>query len=103
MYACLVRLFVILWTVAHQAPLSVGFSKHKYRWLPPSRDLPNPDQTQVSYISCIVRQLLYHWHHLGSRYSGHQFLPLLYAALLSVFTIQPVASQLSIPRIWAQI
>ena len=42
MYACLVRLFVILWTVAHQAPLSVGFSKHKYRWLPPSRDLPNP-------------------------------------------------------------
>ena len=40
-----VRLFVILWTVAHQAPLSVGFSKQEYwSWLPcPSPgDLPHP-------------------------------------------------------------
>ena len=40
-----VRLFVTPWTVAHQAPLSVGFSRQEY-WsgLPfPSRgDLPNP-------------------------------------------------------------
>ena len=40
-----VRLFVTLWTVAHQAPLSKGFSRQEYwrglSWLPP-RDLPNP-------------------------------------------------------------
>ena len=40
-----VRLFVTLWTVAHQAPLSMGFSRQEY-WsgLPccPPGDLPNP-------------------------------------------------------------
>ena len=40
-----VQLFVILWTVAHQAPLSMGFSRQEY-WsglpcLPPGH-LPNP-------------------------------------------------------------
>ena len=39
-----VQLFVILWTVAHQAPLSVRFSKQEY-WsglpCPPPGDLPN--------------------------------------------------------------
>ena len=24
------------------------------------------DQTHVSYVSCICRQVLHHWHHLGS-------------------------------------
>ena len=37
--------FVSLWTVAHQAPLSRGFSRQEY-WsglpCPPPRDLPNP-------------------------------------------------------------
>ena len=40
-----VRLFVTLWTVAHQAPLSMGFSRQEH-WsvlpCPPPRDLPNP-------------------------------------------------------------
>ena len=40
-----VRLFVTLWTVAHQAPLSMGFSRQEY-WsglpFPPPGDLPNP-------------------------------------------------------------
>ena len=40
-----VRLFVILWTIAHQTPLSIQFSRQEY-WsglpgLPPG-DLPNP-------------------------------------------------------------
>ena len=39
-----VRLFVILWTVACQTPLSMGFSSHEY-WsglsCPPTGDLPN--------------------------------------------------------------
>ena len=40
-----VRLFVTLWTVALQAPLSVGFSRQEY-WsglpFPSPGDLPNP-------------------------------------------------------------
>ena len=40
-----VRLFATPWTVAHQAPLSVGFSREEY-WsglpFPSPGDLPNP-------------------------------------------------------------
>ena len=51
-----VRLFVTPWTVARQAPLSMGFSRQEY-WsglpCPPSRGSSPPrDQTHVSYISC---------------------------------------------------
>ena len=37
------QLFVTLWTVAHQTPLSMGFSRHEY-WLPcpPLGHLPDP-------------------------------------------------------------
>ena len=51
MYACVlscfscVQLFVTLWTVDHQAPLSMGFSRQEY-WsglpYPPPGDLPDP-------------------------------------------------------------
>ena len=40
-----VRLFVTLWTVACQAPLSMGFSRQEYDSglpCPPPGDLPNP-------------------------------------------------------------
>ena len=40
-----VRLFVTLWAVAHQAPLSMGFSRQEYwsGWpYPPPGDLPDP-------------------------------------------------------------
>ena len=40
-----VQLFAALWTIAHQAPLSMGFSRQGY-WsglpCPPPRDLPIP-------------------------------------------------------------
>ena len=40
-----VRLFATLWTVAHQAPPSMGFSRHEY-WsgllFPSPGDLPDP-------------------------------------------------------------
>ena len=40
-----VQLFVTPWTIAHQAPLSMGFSRQEY-WsglpCPPPGDLPNP-------------------------------------------------------------
>ena len=44
MHAC-VQLLETLWTVAHQAPLSMGFFRQEY-WTgslyPPPGDLPNP-------------------------------------------------------------
>ena len=43
-FSC-IQLYVILWTVALQAPLSMGFSKQEY-WgglpFPPPGDLPDP-------------------------------------------------------------
>ena len=44
LFSC-VRLFVILWTVACQVPLTMGFSRQEY-WsglpCPPPGDLPDP-------------------------------------------------------------
>ena len=49
-----VQLFVTLWTVAHQAPLSMGFSRQEY-WsglpCPPTADLPNPGIEPASLAS----------------------------------------------------
>ena len=49
-----VRLFVTLWTVAHQACLSMGFSRQEY-WTgllcPPPGDLPNPGTEPVPPVS----------------------------------------------------
>ena len=46
-----VQLFVTLWTIAHQAPLSMGFSRQEY-WsvlpCPPPGDLPDPGMEPVS-------------------------------------------------------
>ena len=48
------RLFAGPWTVAHQAPLSMGFSRQEY-WsglpLPPPGDLPNPELELLSLAS----------------------------------------------------
>ena len=52
-FSC-IRLFVTLWIVAHQAPLSVGFSRQEY-WsglpCPPPEDLPNPGIEPASLTS----------------------------------------------------
>ena len=49
-----IQLFATLWTAAHQAPLSMGFSRHEYwselPFLPP-RDLPNPGIELESLMS----------------------------------------------------
>ena len=49
-----VRLFVILWTVTHQAPLSMEFSRQDY-WnrlpYPPPGDLPDPGIKPTSLVS----------------------------------------------------
>ena len=48
------QLFTTLWIVAHQVPLSTGFSRHEY-WsgLPclPPWDLPNPGMEPASFMS----------------------------------------------------
>ena len=49
-----VRLFATLWIVAHQAPLSMGFSRQEY-WsgllCPPPEGLPNPGIKPTSLTS----------------------------------------------------
>ena len=52
-----VQLFVTLWTVGHQAPLSMGFSRQEY-WsglpCPLPGDLPNPEIELTSLMSPAV-------------------------------------------------
>ena len=52
-FSC-VQLFVTLWTVARQAPLSMGFSRQEY-WsglpCPPPGDLPDPGIEPMSLMS----------------------------------------------------
>ena len=49
-----VQLFASAWTVAHQAPLSVGFPKQEY-WsglpFPTPVDFPNPGMEPTSLVS----------------------------------------------------
>ena len=62
MRACMlsrVQLFVTLWTISHQAPLSMGFSRQEY-WsgLPfPVGDLPNPGIKPTSLTSALSGEL----------------------------------------------
>ena len=53
-YFSCVQLFVTLWTLMHQAPLSMGFSRQEY-WsglpYPPPGDLPNPRIKPMSLMS----------------------------------------------------
>ena len=64
-----VQLFVTSWTIAHQGLLSTGYSRQEYQsrlpFLPPG-NLPNLGIEPVSQFSCIGKQLLYHYCHLGS-------------------------------------
>ena len=49
-----VQVFVTPWTVAHQAPLSVGFSRQEYcsgLSCPPLGNLPNPGIEPMSLAS----------------------------------------------------
>ena len=54
------QLFVILWTIACQAPLSMGFSRQRY-WsqllCPPLGDLPDPGIEPTSLTSKLHRKV----------------------------------------------
>ena len=62
LFSC-VQLCVTPWTVARQAPLSMGiFQARILKWvaMPSSRGSSQPrDQTCVSCVSCTGRQVLY--------------------------------------------
>ena len=62
-----VRLFVTLWTIAQQPPLSMGFSKQEY-WsglpCPTAGDLPNPGIEPVSPVLQEDSLSLCHWGNL---------------------------------------
>ena len=57
--------FVTLWTVAHQAPLSMGFFQARIlEWVAicSSREPSlSRDQTHIFCVSCIGRWVLYNW------------------------------------------
>ena len=58
------------WTVTHQAPLSMGFSRQEY-WsglpFPPPRTFLIQDLNFVSCISSTGKHILYHWATLEAR------------------------------------
>ena len=74
-YFCLVQLYATLWTVAHQAPLSMRFSRQEY-WsvlpCPTPGDLPDPgleptspmvlllqaNSLQLSYLECLLMSFI---------------------------------------------
>ena len=70
MHACMpakslhcVQLCATLWIVAHQAPLSMGFSRHEYQSglpCPPPGDLPDPGVKPMSPYLLYCKQILYH-------------------------------------------
>ena len=65
-----VQLFATLWTVAHQVPLSMGFSRQEY-WsglpIPPPGDLLDPGIKPESLISPALAGRFFS---LGSRKGG---------------------------------
>ena len=60
-FSC-IQLCVTLWTVAHQAALSIGFSRQEYWYglpCPPPGDLPNPGIEPVSL--CLLHWQMHSW------------------------------------------
>ena len=64
-----IQLCAALWTVARQAPLSLGFSRQEC-WselpCPPPGELPAQGRNLCSPTCCTGRRVLHHWHRLGS-------------------------------------
>ena len=64
LHACSVtQLFATLWTVALQAPLSMGFSRQEY-WsrlpFPSLRDLPDAGTEHASPVFSVLADRFYH-------------------------------------------
>ena len=98
-----VQLFVTLWTVSHQAPLSMGFSRQRY-WngfaYPPPGDLPDPGIEPAPLMSPTLSLWL---HHLGSpinMYSVEFSHPVVFDSLWPHWTAARQAS-LTITNSWS--
>ena len=67
-FSC-VQLIVTLWTAATRLLVHGILQARILEWvtMPSSRGSSRPrHQTRISYLSCIGRQVLYYYHHLGS-------------------------------------
>ena len=54
--------FVTPWTVAHQAPLSMGFPQaRRLEWIAISFSRESSQPRDWTWISCLSRRILYHW------------------------------------------
>ena len=72
---CCIRLFETPWTAAHQAPLSMGFSRQGY-WsgspCPPPGDLPDPGIEPLSLMSpALAGGFFTYLCHLGTPYTNY--------------------------------
>ena len=89
-----VRFFAALWTVARQAPLSMGYSRQEY-WsglqCPPPRDLPDPGIEPASPVAPALKAdslPLSHWGSpIGPETDLNQLLPL-YTHMLELGSFQ---------------
>ena len=54
------RLFVTLWTVAHQAPLSIGLQARILEWVAMPSSKGSSRSRDRTCVSCIGRRVLYH-------------------------------------------
>ena len=83
--------FVTLWTVAHQAPLSMGFPRQEYCSglpVPSLGDLPDPGIKPVSLASQAVSLLLSHSEFSFSKYLVENKMAS-YLELPSMFLLDP--------------
>ena len=68
-----VRLFATPWTVAYQAPLSMGFSRQEcWEWVAISFSRGSSQPRDRTRVSCIVGRRFYHLSHQGSLLSGRE-------------------------------
>ena len=94
-FSC-VQFFAASWTVIHQAPLSMGFSRQEH-WsrlpFPTPGYLPIPETEPTSLTSpALAGGFFYHWHHLGSPQVA-----ILHPNNLSLYLVAcPVVSNLSL-------
>ena len=61
-----VWLFAALWTVARQAPLSMGFPRQDNKWVAISSSRESSWPKDWTCVSCTGRQILYRLNHQGS-------------------------------------
>ena len=100
-FSC-VRPFATLWTVARQAPLSVGFSRQEY-WsglpCPPPGDLPNPEIKPTSPTppalasGCLTTSAT--WESLVTPWTAETEASLSFTISLSLFKLMSIESMMS--------